>query len=613
MKKLLVMTMILAFTSLVFGHATYTGYSGAPGSHGTCASSCHGTTGGTIQISGFPSEYVPGQAYTITISHFSGTSIRQFNGSCRVGTGSTNAGTIVEGTNTATYNIAVETNGIHLSAAGHNSGDFEWTAPTQGTGTVRLYIAGLQGTSSSGPNTTLVLVCTEQVPASMRKAPYVIYDGVNTEMQVHWQLTASTTCTFEWGIDTSYSMGTDQTQEYGTDHQHSYTVPNLMPGFTYYYRVTMNQQTFTGSFRPAPSTESADLKFMIYGDTRTYPASHDTVAGAMVSTFRNDPDYQSLVVSTGDLVENGNTEANWDNELFNPSYDNIQTLLVNLPYQSTIGDHEGTGVVYEKYFPYPYVANHYWSYDYGPAHFAVLDQYADYGSGSAELTWLQDDLASSSKSWKFICLHEPGWSAGGGFENNTNVQNYIEPLCETFGVAIVFAGHNNYYARAVVNGVQHITTGGGGAALDTPNPNYPNIVATSRTHHFCKAAIDSNLLHFTALTPNGTVIDTFSMTSPVTYVAGEPAPNPTKFALFPAYPNPFNSSTVLEYQLPHAGRVELAVYDILGRQVATLASRNHPAGFYRVTWDAGAAPSGIYFCRLTASGFQSVRKMVLIK
>ena len=613
MKKLLVLTAILVFASLSFGHATNIGYSGAPDSHGTCASSCHGTTGGTIQISGFPSEYVPGQTYTVTISHFSGSSIRQFNGSCRVGTGSTNAGTIVEGANTATYNIAVETNGIHLSAAGHNSGDFEWTAPALGTGTVRLYIAGMQGTTSSGQNTALVLVATEQVPAEMRKTPYVIYNGVSAEMEVHWQLTMTTTCTFEWGIDTTYAMGSDQTQEYGSDHQHLYTVPGLMPGIRYYYRVTLNQQYFTGTFVPAPADDATDLKFMVYGDTRSGPTTHNQIAEDVISTYTQDPDFQSFLLVTGDLVTDGNNETDWDDEFFNPTYTNIQAMLANLPYQACMGNDEGNGVLFEKYFPYPFVNDRYWSYDYGPAHIAVIDQYTDYSSGSAQLTWLENDLQTSDKLWKFICLHEPGWSAGGGYENNVNVQNDLQPIFESYGVEMVFAAHNHYYSRAVVNGIQHITTGGGGAPLVTPNPGYPNVLVTSMTNHFCKVAIDSNMLSFTAITPTGTVIDTFTIIHSGTFVDKEPAASPDEFTLSPAYPNPFNSSTILRYSVPRTENVTLEIFDILGHRAATLANRKHPAGQFRVTWDTVTTPSGIYFCRLTTPGFQSVQKMVLIK
>lgn len=159
-KAILVTIVMFVFTAIGYAHTTYTGYSGAPGSKGSCASSCHGTSGGTIEISGFPSEYVPGQTYSVSISHNGGTSIRQFNGSCRIGTGSENAGTIEAGTNTATYNTSGETNGIHLSSSSLNSATFSWTAPSDGTGDVTLYIAGHQG-SSSGANTELTMVSLE--------------------------------------------------------------------------------------------------------------------------------------------------------------------------------------------------------------------------------------------------------------------------------------------------------------------------------------------------------------------------------------------------------------------------------------------------------------------
>ncbi|MBI3683978.1 MAG: metallophosphoesterase, partial [Acidobacteria bacterium] len=91
-----------------------------------------------------------------------------------------------------------------------------------------------------------------------------------------------------------------------------------------------------------------------------------------------------------------------------------------------------------------------------------------YTPGSAQLEWLAADLAASRKTWKFVLLHEPGWSAAGGDPNNSSVQAYVEPLCEQNGVSIVFAGHNHFYSRAALNGVTHITTGGGGAPLNIP-------------------------------------------------------------------------------------------------------------------------------------------------
>jgi hypothetical protein len=164
LKRSLVRAAIIALAlvaSISMAHSTYTGYSGAPGSSGTCASSCHGTTGGTITATGFPTAYTPGANYVITVGHTGTASISNFNGSCRVGTTSTKAGTIVAGTGTTVYNVSTETNGVHFTTAGNQtSGTFTWTAPAKGTGTAKLYVAGIQ-TGSSGPNTAIVQTSTE--------------------------------------------------------------------------------------------------------------------------------------------------------------------------------------------------------------------------------------------------------------------------------------------------------------------------------------------------------------------------------------------------------------------------------------------------------------------
>jgi hypothetical protein len=152
---------MLAISSTAFAYANYIGYSGAPGTSGRCAASCHGTSGGTIQVAGWPNQHAPGQTYTITVSRASGSSIRQFNASVRIGTGSQNAGLIAASTRTAVYNTTGETNGVHLSSSNQTTCTFLWTAPQTGADTVKLYLTGLQG-NAGGQNTNLVLVSTRQ-------------------------------------------------------------------------------------------------------------------------------------------------------------------------------------------------------------------------------------------------------------------------------------------------------------------------------------------------------------------------------------------------------------------------------------------------------------------
>jgi hypothetical protein len=100
-------------------------------------------------------------------------------------------------------------------------------------------------------------------------------------------------------------------------------------------------------------------------------------------------------------------------------------------------------------------------------------------------------------------------------------------------------------------------------------------------------------------------------------VAGTSA-QPQGFTLSQNVPNPFNSSTVINFSLPEAGHVTLSVYDILGREVTRLLDASFPPGIHAVPWDARDSngrelASGVYFYRLTTPTGQISRKMVLQK
>jgi hypothetical protein len=88
---------------------------------------------------------------------------------------------------------------------------------------------------------------------------------------------------------------------------------------------------------------------------------------------------------------------------------------------------------------------------------------------------------------------------------------------------------------------------------------------------------------------------------------------PTEFALNANYPNPFNPRTVINYEISAISDVDLSIYDMNGRKVATLVDGSKPAGYYKVDWDASQYSSGIYFYRLQTDGFVDTKKMVLMK
>jgi len=97
------------------------------------------------------------------------------------------------------------------------------------------------------------------------------------------------------------------------------------------------------------------------------------------------------------------------------------------------------------------------------------------------------------------------------------------------------------------------------------------------------------------------------------FLEGDLADLPSQFALLNNYPNPFNASTVISYQLPGVSHVKLEVYNLRGQKVATLVHAQQEAGYKSVTWEDSEAASGVYFYKLTAGDFAEVKRMTLLR
>jgi len=89
--------------------------------------------------------------------------------------------------------------------------------------------------------------------------------------------------------------------------------------------------------------------------------------------------------------------------------------------------------------------------------------------------------------------------------------------------------------------------------------------------------------------------------------------NPSKFMLHNAYPNPFNPSSNLSYELPSEGFVSLKIYDSLGKEVVTLVSRNQQKGFYKVNFNPQGLSSSIFYFRLQFKNQFITKKMVFLQ
>ncbi len=160
---------------------------------------------------------------------------------------------------------------------------------------------------------------------------------------------------------------------------------------------------------------------------------------------------------------------------------------------------------------------------------------------------------------------------------------------------------------------------------------FNDLILKFKSEDVAKAVGNANAGDNVRLTFTGKLVDgtPFEGTDVVHVVGGRPATapqtitettKPKEFALSESYPNPFNPTTTIRYQLPADSKVTLKIYNTLGQVVATLVDGIQEAGYKSVVWDASKNSSDVYFYRLDAvsvtdggKGFTQVRKMLLVK
>lgn len=104
-----------------------------------------------------------------------------------------------------------------------------------------------------------------------------------------------------------------------------------------------------------------------------------------------------------------------------------------------------------------------------------------------------------------------------------------------------------------------------------------------------------------------------SACKPEVSVPGRSESIPYRFSLSQNFPNPFNPSTTIKFQLPRASQVNLTVFDIVGRDVSVLVNDRRDAGVHEVRFDASGLSSGVYFCRLQAGDFTQTKRLLLLR
>ncbi len=244
----------------------------------------------------------------------------------------------------------------------------------------------------------------------------------------------------------------------------------------------------------------------------------------------------------GDFVDYGEREEQWQEML-----DWQMPLMQKITMFPAIGNHEYNGVdtgvsYYQRFFALPELAtdarhNEKWySFDYQDCHFVILDSnkeleciygpsrwcdlVPDFGVTSEQYNWLENDLASTNKSFKFVFFHEPIYTSGvgEGLEDWLQLRAAWEPLFHKHNVDMVFNAHNHIYERTEPvwncqrdeNGTVYIVTGGGGGNLCEIGQWDPWTAYAEETYHYCKVTVTpAGEFTFEAKYVDGTVFDKY--------------------------------------------------------------------------------------------------------
>jgi hypothetical protein len=207
----------------------------------------------------------------------------------------------------------------------------------------------------------------------------------------------------------------------------------------------------------------------------------------------------------------------------------MNQLLGRIPMFPVPGNGESDLYWYRQYHAMPLPPERY-RFRYGNAEFFMLDSNRSLGPGSEPYAWLDQQLADSTASWKFVAHHHPVYSSdeddhGDSFRGPSSLGDEnprsAVPLYEKHGVDIVFYGHIHAYERTwpmaggSINeqrGVRYIQTGGGGGNLEnfTPTRN-PFSSKLHRGHHYCLVSIHNRTLRFQMFDLEGRLRDMFEV------------------------------------------------------------------------------------------------------
>ena len=385
---------------------------------------------------------------------------------------------------------------------------------------------------------------------------------------------------------------------------HRIKLTNLQANTKYYYNAVQQNSTSNGASFITALISDTSYSFCWMADCRSGIAIHNQITQLL--RLRN----PRFSIYGGDLCY-GPGYNYWKTEFFTSEE---QITISQIPFYGIVGNHEGWTTNTKAFEQNPQsnsTTQDYYSFDYGCVHFTAINVMLDYSPGSPQYSFVASDLASANKRWKIVAVHNPPYCAGGHGEDPlliTMAQNLFVPN----NVDLVIAGHSHFYQHNLVNNIHYLIIGTAGAPLYQPDSAYYTIKSVQ---DYCWGLIDVSLNTLTIRVYNnyGLKLDSLCLAKPLTGGGIKSQSSNVDFILYQNFPNPFNSTTQIRFNISVSSFVVLSIFDALGKEVAILANEYLSAGAYNLNFDGSSLSNGIYFCILKSNGYRQIKKMLLLK
>jgi len=526
----------------------------------------------------------------------------------------------------------------------------------------------------------VALVIVASLPATpapsaaqtVTRGPY-LQIGTETSIVIRWRTDVPTDSRVRYG--TAISSLDEVADSATVTTEHVVTLTALSSETLYYYSIGTTTGTLEGDdadhfFRTSPPAGSTRaVRVWIIGDSGLANQAAANVRNAYLGYPGSDS--TDLWLMLGDNAYNTGTDTEYQAAVFNM----YPSLLRTVPLWPTRGNHDtiiaGADNDYYDIFSLPASAEAgglasgteaYYSFDYANVHFVCLDsQESDRTPSGPMLTWLAQDLAATAQDWIIAYWHHPPYSKG-SHNSDTEYQlidmrQYALPVLEAGGVDLVLSGHSHSYERSFlldrhyglsstlvdsmkVNIGNGRPSGDGAYLKPTRGPaahegavyavagssaqtsggtlNHPVMITSLNKLGSLVLDIDGDELDATFIDHTGAALDSFTILKGQTPTATGRAPMASLARLSTGRPNPFGAHTELDYFIPVAGRVELTVYDVLGRRVRTLLDRHEGEGDHTAAWDTRDdrgrnVTQGVYFAVLRVAGEKRTQRLVVLR